>query len=69
MFEVHDQETPNDLDLGEDNDHELCVQLAIKMAACLPDDPERGEMILDMARKFYAVVTDIRHARERALVG
>jgi hypothetical protein len=64
MFEVHSREIPDTNDDGGD-DRELCVQMAFKMAACLPNDPAQAKMILGLTERLYAVVTESRQDRER----
>lgn len=72
MFEVHDQTNNQDrdeeLETG-DTEREMCVQLAAKMAACLPNDPALGKSVLEMATTIYAVMTDCRQGLERPLAG
>lgn len=57
MLDVHELETlqPDDGDEGE-----LFVQLAVKMAGCLPNDPDQAQMVMNMMRTMYATLTDLR---------
>ena len=57
MFDVHEIET---LRPENENENELCVQLAVKMASLLPDDPDEAHKIIGMVRTFYAALTDLR---------
>lgn len=41
-----------------ETDSALCAQLALKMAALLPSDPEQGERVLDLLAKVYHCISD-----------
>lgn len=43
-----------------ETDNELCAQLALKMAALLPSDPEQGEQVLDLLARVYRCINDHR---------
>ena len=57
MFEAQEIET---LRPENENENELCVQWAVKMAGLLPDDPDEAGKIIGMVRTFYATLTDLR---------
>jgi hypothetical protein len=66
MLEIRDglyAETDNN------DEYELCVHLAVRMATQLPDDIDQGKIVLDMVEKVYAVLTDLRQTRDRTLPG
>lgn len=51
---------PREREENLENDHELKVRLALKMAGVLPDDPKDGAEVLALTASLYAVLTESR---------
>lgn len=53
-----DSNTVEPMDDFSESDRWLCAQLALKMAALLPDDPEQAEYVLESLNQIYRVMRD-----------